>query len=94
MGMSAHNLDQPSVGGVQTRHRGFFGSCKCSTHWEGVVEWGRSWDILIHIPQYNNGVPECARFATHSKNSKGTVESLQREEGLTDIRKLRALNTR
>lgn len=41
--------------------------------------------------QYNDGVPEGTRFATHSKFFKGTVDSLQKEEGLTKIRKINEL---
>ncbi|KAI9566312.1 NADP-dependent oxidoreductase domain-containing protein [Boletus coccyginus] len=39
-----------------------------------------------------SGLPtgKCARFATHSKCFKGTIESLQREEGLTNTRKVKS----
>ncbi|KAF8545616.1 hypothetical protein OG21DRAFT_1502197 [Imleria badia] len=42
--------------------------------------------------KYNDGVPEGTRFAMHSNFFKGTVDSLQKEEGLTKIRKVRELS--
>ncbi|KAF8131424.1 NADP-dependent oxidoreductase domain-containing protein [Boletus edulis] len=43
--------------------------------------------------KYNDGVPEGSRFATHLKFFKGTVDSLQTEEGFTKIRKVKELST-
>ncbi|KIJ11347.1 hypothetical protein PAXINDRAFT_177351 [Paxillus involutus ATCC 200175] len=43
--------------------------------------------------KYNDGIPEGTRFATHSKFFKGTVDSLQKEDGLTKIRKVNELST-
>ncbi|KAH0825956.1 NADP-dependent oxidoreductase domain-containing protein [Lanmaoa asiatica] len=43
--------------------------------------------------KYNNGVSEGTRFAMHSNFFKGTVDSLQKEEGLTKIRKVKELST-
>ncbi|KAF8838704.1 Aldo/keto reductase [Paxillus ammoniavirescens] len=43
--------------------------------------------------KYNGGIPEGTRFATHSKFFKGTVDSLQKEDGLTKIRKVSELST-
>lgn len=42
--------------------------------------------------QYNAGIPEGTRFSTHSNFFKGTVDSLQKEEGLTKIRKVNELS--
>ncbi|OAX38953.1 Aldo/keto reductase [Rhizopogon vinicolor AM-OR11-026] len=42
--------------------------------------------------KYNSGVPEGTRFSTHSNFFKGTVDSLQKEEGLTKIRKVNELS--
>ncbi|KAF9225082.1 Aldo/keto reductase [Gyrodon lividus] len=43
--------------------------------------------------KYNDGVPEGTRFAMHSNFFKGTVDSLQKESGLTKIRKVKELST-
>lgn len=51
-----------------------------------------STNILIHVSQYNDGIPGDTRFAMHSKFFKGTVDSLQNEEGLTKIRKVKELS--
>ncbi|KAG8219206.1 NADP-dependent oxidoreductase domain-containing protein [Butyriboletus roseoflavus] len=42
--------------------------------------------------KYNDGVPEGTRFATHSNFFKGTIDSLQKEEGVTKIRKVKELS--
>ncbi|KAG2052635.1 Aldo/keto reductase [Suillus hirtellus] len=42
--------------------------------------------------KYNAGIPEGTRFSTHSNFFKGTVDSLQKEEGLTKIRKVSELS--
>jgi len=43
--------------------------------------------------KYNDGIPEGTRFAMHSNFFKGTVESLQKEDGLTKIRRVQELST-
>ncbi|KAG2153619.1 NADP-dependent oxidoreductase domain-containing protein [Suillus bovinus] len=42
--------------------------------------------------KYNAGIPDGTRFSTHSNFFKGTVDSLQKEEGLTKIRKVNELS--
>lgn len=42
--------------------------------------------------KYNAGIPEGTRFSTHANFFKGTVDSLQKEEGLTKIRKVNELS--
>ena len=41
--------------------------------------------------QYNDGIPADSRLANHSEEFKNAVESLQMEEGLTKIRKVKEL---
>lgn len=47
---------------------------------------------LVHSPQYNNGIPPGSRFENHADFFKKTINSLNEEEGLKKIEKVKSLS--
>lgn len=45
-----------------------------------------------HLLQYNNGIPAGSRFENHADFFKNTINSLNEEEGLKKIEKVKTLS--
>ena len=46
----------------------------------------------VHFTQYNNGIPPGSRFENHADFFKNTINSLNEEEGLKKIEKVKTLS--
>ena len=101
MSVSLTPSGQASLPEVRSRHDGVLRPCKRPPHWQGKHcpqhPHPRKYPCIrcsrpCASPKYNNGIPPGSRFENHADFFKNTINSLNEEEGLKKIEKVKTLS--